>query len=111
MRLKLALIEEKVRYQGSNNMRYHHHVVRAFPGGVEGVALKDKTGKHAATVDLAELRKTLIKYLDSTAKKTPFPNSDRPLDLKNLRVVAFVQNDKTKEVLQAVQVEVKMAKE
>lgn len=106
MRLRLVLTEEKVRYQGSNNMRYHHHVVRAFPGGPEGVALKEKNGKHSATVNLAELRKALTKYLDTTAKKQPFPNNDRPLDLKKLRVVAFVQNDKTKEVLQAVQVPV-----
>ena len=32
------------------------------------------------------------------------------MELKNLRVVAFLQNDKTKEVLQAVQVDVKAEK-
>jgi hypothetical protein len=110
LKLRLALIEETVHYTGGNQMRHHHHVVRAFPGGAKGMAVKDKTAKQTATVDLDELRKNLTKYLDDYAKEnkdTPFPNSQRPLDLKNLKVVAFLQNDKTKEVLQAVQVEVK----
>jgi hypothetical protein len=34
------------------------------------------------------------------------PSKERPLALKNLAVVAFVQNDDTTEVLQAVQVDV-----
>ena len=33
-------------------------------------------------------------------------NGARPMLFKHLRVVAFLQNDQTKEVLQAVQVEV-----
>ena len=32
-RLRLALTEESIRYVGSNKLRYHHHVVRDFPGG------------------------------------------------------------------------------
>jgi hypothetical protein len=35
-----------------------------------------------------------------------FPK-DRPMEMKKLKVVAFVQNDDDGEVLQAVQVEVK----
>jgi hypothetical protein len=45
--------------------------------------------------------------LDEYGKAHAFPNSRRPLDLKNLRVVAFIQDDQTKEVLQAAQVDVK----
>lgn len=106
VKLRLALVEEQVRYLGGNGMRFHHHVVRALPGGVEGLALKEKTGKQTVSVDLGELRKELTKYLDGYAKERPFPNPSRPLDLKKLAVVAFVQNDATKEVYQAVQVEV-----
>ena len=36
-----------------------------------------------------------------------FPNKERPMELKNLKVIAFVQNDDDGEVLQAVQVDVK----
>lgn len=106
LRLRLALVEETVNYTGGNGMKVHHHVVRALPGGAEGLALKDKTGKQTASVDLEEVRKELKKYLDDYAKEGAFPNDQRPMDLKNLRVVAFVQNDKTREVLQTVQVEV-----
>ncbi|MBL8794740.1 MAG: hypothetical protein JNM56_12605 [Planctomycetia bacterium] len=106
VRLRLALVEKEVNYKGGNRLAHHHHVVRALPGGAAGLPLKDKTGKQTATVDLDDLRKSLTKYLDNAAKDLDFPNKERPMELKNLSVVAFVQNDATKEVLQAVQVEV-----
>jgi hypothetical protein len=110
LRLRLALVEDSVTYTGGNGLKVHHHVVRALPGGAQGIALKDKTAKQTVSVDLEELRGNLKKYLDEFGKETPFPNAQRPLDLKNLRLVAFVQNDKTREVLQAVQVDVTAAK-
>ena len=58
------------------------------------------------TVDLDALRQKLIAYLDDYAKEYPFSDSDRPLELKNLHVVALVQNDDRGAVLQARQVEV-----
>jgi thiol-disulfide isomerase/thioredoxin len=106
IKLRIALVEEEVAYKGTNGIEKHHCVVRAFPGGAEGSAVKEKSLKKSETVDLEELRKTLTAYLDKTSEKRPFPTKDRPLELKKLRVVAFVQNDRTKEVLQAVQVEV-----
>lgn len=106
VRLRLALVEEVVRYTGGNQIRFHHHVVRAMPGGVEGVALKEGSGKQEVTVDLAHVKETINKYLNEYGKKAAFPDDKRPLDLKDLYLVAFVQNDETKEVLQAVQVKV-----
>jgi hypothetical protein len=107
VRLRFALVEEQVRYVGGNQVRFHHDVVRALPGGADGFPLKERTAKQTATVNLAELKKNLSSYLDEFAKKTPFPNDRRPLDLKKLKVVAFVQDDDSKEVLQAAQVDVK----
>jgi len=109
VRLRFALVEEQVRYVGGNQVRFHHDVVRALPGGADGFPLKEKNAKQTASVNLAELRKNLSSYLDDFAKQRPFPNDRRPLELKKLRVVAFVQDDETKEVLQATQVEVKGA--
>ena len=40
-------------------------------------------------------------------KEDAFPGKKPAIALKNLHVVAFVQNDRTREVLQAVQIEVK----
>jgi hypothetical protein len=107
IRLRLALVEGWVKYAGFNQLPYHHHVVRAMPGGPEGLALTRKTGKQTATVDLAKLRQDLKSYLDNYAKKKKaFPDDQRPLALRDLYVVAFVQNDESREVLQAVQVKV-----
>lgn len=106
VRLRLALVEEAVSYTGGNKLPKHHCVVRTFAGDPAGFALKAKTTSKTATIDLEELRKKLTEYLDKTDKETPFPNKDRPLELKRLRVVAFVQNNKTKEVYQAAQVPV-----
>jgi hypothetical protein len=106
VKLRLVLIEETVKYGGGNQLRMHHHVVRAMPGGAKGVAINNKTFKHTASVDLSEIRKGLSEYLDEKSASMSFPKPDRPMDMKNLHVIAFVQNDKTKEILQAVQMDV-----
>jgi hypothetical protein len=106
--LRLALVEDRVRYTGGNGLRYHHSVVRSMPGGAKGIALTKATGEQSATVKLEDVRKSLDKYLDDFAKENQEPPfSVKPTGLKNLRVVAFVQNDETGEILQAAQVEVK----
>lgn len=104
MRLRFALVEDWVRYKGHNGTLYHQRVVRGLPGGPAGIALTKKEGEHTAAVDLNELRAGLHKYLDDFAKnEAPFLDTQRPMRLRNLRVVAFVQNDETNEVLQAVE--------
>jgi hypothetical protein len=108
IRLRLLLVEDVVKYTGGNKLAEHHAVVRAFPGGPEGMALREKSGSKEVTVDIEKLRKELTDYLDTYAKnhEPGFPNKDRPLELKKLRVVALVQNDKTREILQAAQADV-----
>ncbi|MSQ93241.1 MAG: hypothetical protein EXR98_01650 [Gemmataceae bacterium] len=107
-KLRILLAEETVRYVGSNKIRMHHNVVRAFPSGVAGMALTEAASRHKASINLAELRGSLTKYLDDyQANVRPFFNPARPLDLSQLRVIAFVQDDITREILQAAQVEVK----
>ncbi len=111
IRLRLLLVEESIRYVGGNKVRFHHQVVRKLVGGPDGFALKDKDNRHTASVDLDELRKALSGYLeDYNSKNRQFPNSDRPLDFANLRVIALVQDDATHEILQALQVDVTEAK-
>jgi hypothetical protein len=105
MKLRLLVVEETIKYVGGNTLRFHHQVVRAMPGGADGVAIKDKTFKHSASVDLVNVRKELTIYLDEFAKERPFPKPQRPMDMKSLRVIALVQNDKTKEIVQALQID------
>lgn len=111
LKLRLVLVEETIKYVGGNGIRMHHQVVRAMPGGVDGMAIKEKSGSQTAEVDLTELRKKLKAYLEDFEKDGgEFSNPNKPLALKNLRVIAMLQDDGTKEILQAVQFEVPEAK-
>ena len=105
--LRFAVTEETVRYAGDSGARYHHHVVRAMPGGVDGFPLPKKEGEHSVLVNVDDLRKALAKELDDFAAKqqAEFPRPDRPLALKNLKVVAFVQDDATNDILAAAQID------
>lgn len=108
VRLRFALTEHRVRYAGGNGIRYHHHVVRAMPGGEKGIPLTKKTHEQEVTFNVEEVRRTIEKYLTTFEKtESPFPRGTPPIGLENLMLVAFVQDDATGEVLQAVQVEVK----
>lgn len=121
-RLRLVLVEESVHYAGGSGIRIHHHVVRSMPGGPAGFALKEANCKQTVTVDLAELKKQLAGYLEEANKKRtffnleeanknwPFPSDKGPLDLKNLKLVALVQDDKTGEILQAAEVDLSAGK-
>ena len=105
--LRFVLVEERVRYRGGNGVRYHSAVVREMPGGVKGQPLTKKSQDVTATINVAELRDKLSKSLDEYAKaEGEFPRPERPLALTNLKLVAFVQNDATGEVLQATQVSI-----
>ncbi|MSQ94250.1 MAG: DUF1223 domain-containing protein [Gemmataceae bacterium] len=102
VRLRLALVEDWVRYKGRNGLQYHHRIVRALPGGAKGVAVGEKEFDYKASVDLGELRASLNKYLDED-----YTDGPRPMRLRHLSVVAFVQNDASSEVLQAINVPLK----
>ena len=109
--LRFALAEERIRYQGGNGVRYHHSVVRAMPGGPKGFPLPKSAAEQTVSVKLGDVRTANNKGLDDFAAELKKQGADfnfatRPMDLKNLKVVAFVQNDETNEILQAVQVEV-----
>jgi hypothetical protein len=110
LRLHIVLIEDVVRYPGTNGQRLHHHVVRAFPGGTEGIGLKEATTKNKVTIDLGDVTKTLTTYLEEADKKHPFLDEERPTTLGNLKIVAFIQHDDSKEIVQATQADVPEAK-
>ena len=106
-KLHVLLVEETIRFVGSNKLRFHHQVVRAMPGGAAGVAVMNPAMAVNHEVNLKDLRKQLTGYLDNYQETMrPFPQVSRPLDFHGLRVIAFVQDDSTKEILQAVQVDV-----
>lgn len=101
-KLRFAVFEDEVRYPGGNGMRFHRGVVRAMPGGADGIALTKYEESHDVTLDLDELRTRLTKHLDEYAKnEAPFARPHRPLELKQLKAVAWIQDDAGKPILQA----------
>ncbi|MDR3618637.1 MAG: hypothetical protein P4L85_04740 [Paludisphaera borealis] len=104
--LRLALTEESIRYVGGNRLRFHNHVVRAFPGGPEGKKLVDGKGRVEIKVSLPELKRDLEGYLSQAAKERPFPFPLPEIAFKNLSVVAFVQDDADKSILGAATIPV-----
>jgi len=107
LKLRFALAEDVVRYRGGNGVLYHRRVVRALPGGPAGQSVTSPGGTFTASVDLNDLRQGLNRYLDAFVRERgPFPKPQRPMEFARFRVVAFLQDDKTFEVLQAAQVDV-----
>ncbi|WZO97878.1 hypothetical protein EP7_004930 [Isosphaeraceae bacterium EP7] len=103
LRLRLALVEDEVKYIGGNSVRFHHHVVRAMPGGVGGKVFADGKADAEETVDLGQLRKELEKQLADRARQgAPFPRALPSIPLEHMSVVAFVQDEGDKSVYQAV---------
>jgi hypothetical protein len=107
IRLRIVLAESVVRYRGSNGVRYHQCVVRGFAGSPDGIPMPQPTAEQKATVDLAALRASLNAELDEFQKKANETITERPLALRSMIVVAFIQDDVSHEVLQAAQIDVK----
>jgi len=103
--LRFVLTEDRVRYAGSNGLRYHFHVVRDLPGGAKGTAITKRTQDVAAEIDIEALRKKLGTYLDEYAAENEFPHGIPTVTLTGLRLTALLQNDAGGEILQAVQIE------
>jgi hypothetical protein len=108
--LRVALTEESIRYVGGNQIRFHHHVVRAFPGGAKGKELTAGTGKVEVTLDLGDLKSQIEAYLRDFAKTSSVRNPLPAGKLEDLAVVAFVQDDSDRSVLGAVSVPVRQIK-
>src|SRR5262249_11715503 len=85
LRLRLALVEEQVRYRGGTGLRFHPHVARAMPGGPSGKALADGKASAEVSVNLGELRQKQEQYLsDFTKKSGRFPAALPPIELAKL---------------------------
>jgi hypothetical protein len=104
------LTEKAIRYIGTNKLRFHHQVVRDFPGGPDGKDLSSGQGQLDVKLSLSKLKRQIENYLSEYAKLRPFPTPLPEIALENLSVVAFVQDDADKHVLHAVAVPVEKIK-
>jgi hypothetical protein len=135
LRLQIALVEGHVRYSGENGIRFHDMVVRAMaaapaaaedgPGTVQapantssvpvpalGFALKPgQGGTFEYKFDLAKAEADALSHLEDFETNVrkgeySFRQKKHEIDPSRLSVVAFVQDEATKKILQSVYVKV-----
>jgi hypothetical protein len=119
--LHIALVERSVDYTGGNGISRQSFVVRKLAGGSEGtsVAFKGSRQKFTQKIDLREVETEIQKLLDDPRGQNSWPKRlknfngwrARPekIDRANLAVIAWVQDTKTHEVLQAAYQNVPLA--
>ena len=108
LKLRIALVEDEVYYKGANGVERHKFVVRKMLKSVDGFSFA-KNGKATVTqqVSLTSVQKELEKYFQKANTEfaelgVMIKENKTRIDPKRLAVVAFIQDDATKEVLQAV---------
>jgi hypothetical protein len=106
-RLRIALAEDRIAYAASNGIRFHEMVVRAIPSGEEGLEPEKGQLEYTGEIDLAKLKSRLRAQLSKIESSQATAFDDKPLEMKALHVVAFLQSDETGEVLQAAAAPVK----
>ena len=99
-RLRLVLAETHVSFVARNEIRSHEMVVRAMIGGPDGIEPEEGRLAHTETIALADFKQRLADYLDKFERGQRIEFSAKPLELKHLHLVAFVQNDDDNEILQ-----------
>jgi thiol-disulfide isomerase/thioredoxin len=113
LKVQILLVEKELRYSGENGVRFHPMVVRAMGGEkAEGYVLDPAAAKSFdASFDLEAVSKALKAHLDDYEAKGhrgetfKFTEKKFQINRNDLAVVVFVQDDKTKHVLQAAYVD------
>jgi hypothetical protein len=118
LRLQVALVEEMVHYTGENGVRFHPMVVRSIASTEKNTLgfplAPGKGAKVAYTFDITKAVADAKAHLDEMEGgssqrfgKFQFIERENEINPAHLRVVAFVQDEKTKEILQAASVDLK----
>jgi hypothetical protein len=110
LRLQIALVEEQLSYSGEGGLRFHPMVVRNLGGEKAGGFALNPSGstKVECAFLLPKISLELKRHLEDMEKdrKMTFRGRMYEIDRKKLTVAAFVQDSKTKQVLQAAFVKV-----
>jgi tetratricopeptide (TPR) repeat protein len=115
VKLQILLVEEMISYSGENGVRFHPMVVRSIAGENYGGIKVDRAAPAPVdhVFDLAEITAETQKYIDEyektrTETQPTFAFSRKPVAMNpgNLSVVAFLQDEKSKKVLQSTYVRI-----
>jgi thiol-disulfide isomerase/thioredoxin len=109
LRVQILLIEKDLRFNGENGIRFHPMVVRAFGGEkADGYKIDAKdAGTFEAAFDLDKVSKAIKDHLDDYESKGhrgqtfKFAEKKYQINHGDLAVVVFVQDNKTRHILQA----------
>jgi tetratricopeptide (TPR) repeat protein len=108
LKLHVLLVEEKLRYTGENGVRFHPMVVRGMAGkDGTGISVNSKQRQNLSwDFDLNAISTGIKKHLDEyeagghRGNTFTFTEKKYEINPKDLLVVAFVQDEKTKAILQ-----------
>ncbi len=115
LKLHIVLVEEKLRYTGENGVRFHPMVVRSMAGADgTGLGIKSK-GSETFTweFDLNKISAAIKQHLDEyeagghRGNTFTFAEKKFAINPKDLSVAAFVQDEKTKAILQSTILKIK----
>jgi predicted Zn-dependent protease len=115
--INIALVEKSIQYPAGNGVTNHIFVVRSLIKGADGMPIKTAKGNESVSTafSLNGIEKSLSQYLDDPTKDpswrkgtqfTEWKKRTDKLDRNNLAIVAWVQNSKTKAVLQSFYLDV-----
>ena len=99
--LRLVLAESEILHRSGNGIRIHKMVVRTMPGGSRGLIVKDGKVSYEGKVVLSELKKQINNELAMIEQMAGTPMPNRPLDFENLKLVAVIQDDVDRRVVQS----------
>lgn len=114
LKLQIALVEKELTYSGENGLRFHPMVVRSLAGpNAGGFAVDAAASTYIEhTFDLAKISAENKTYIDAFIARSPevnpqkleavFYESKHEMNVPNLSLVAFVQDENSKKILQAV---------
>ena len=103
-RLRLAIVEDGIDFLAPNGIRVHEGVVRSMPAGAKGIPVREGKLVFSDSISIAEMKDDITSDLDYAEERYDLKFPVRPLSLAHLRLVAFVQDDATKEILQAASI-------
>ncbi|TWT60144.1 hypothetical protein [Rubinisphaera italica] len=101
VRLRLLIVDPLIHFDAPNGIRLHEMVVRDMPAGTNGIAIKDGKATFEKTVSISELKAEIMADLNTFQKNRGYQFEDVPSDFTKLKVVAFVQDDDSRLVLQS----------
>lgn len=119
LKVQVVLAEKELRYTGENGVRFHPMVVRAI-GGPKGEGFDLTPGQDATfdqAFDLDAISDAIKAHLDDYESKGHRGESFKFIEKKyqiehtDLAVVVFVQDNKTKHVLQAGYIDLSVPRE